>query len=184
MKELTLLCSKIPLYEFMPQCMSAANWQAFWQGVSTISIIVGGALTLFKIMHELSVANSIRKQEANLKQTEFFLNQHRRLFDDPDLSKVISHLDGDEEALTSTEMWEKKRKFLVFIEEIQLLINSKNMNKEVAYYMFGYYACCAKNGENFKIGIDTSIEHWMKFHEFCEGAEIFINELKKKAKNT
>lgn len=168
----SIFCSgvKIPLIE---QCMLMAEWSAHWQAfgvtVALVLAIAGGG----KFLYDL---HQIRKRQLNeeaLRRTEFFLAQHRRLFDDPDLSLVLSNLDGDYEPLKREPFWDKNRKFLTFIEEIELLIRSGKMEPDAACYMFGHYALCARDGANFNAGIDTSRAHWALFQDFCVRHEGF-----------
>jgi hypothetical protein len=99
---------------------------------------------------------------------------HRRLYDDPTLYSVLQLVDGDQEALRNATMWNPKRKFLTFVEEIVLLINSGYINKETAMYMFGYYAAVAHRGENFRCGLAYSPEAWGLFMRFAEEAEDYL----------
>lgn len=165
---------------FVEQCLTMTEWSTFWTALGVIVTITVGFGGGAKLLWEL---RQLRKQraeqldqaseEASLRRTEFFLAQHRRLFDDKDLYEVLCYLDGDDPWLLNWEMWDKKRKFLTFIEEIALLVNSKKIDPDVAYYMFGHYARCARTGENFNEGIDTAASHWWVFREFCEKSEAY-----------
>jgi hypothetical protein len=64
---------------------------------------------------------------------------------------------------------------LTFVEEIALLIGAEQINADVAYYMFGYYACCARNGKNFNVGINSSEEHWRVFQKFCAESDRYFD---------
>lgn len=72
-------------------------------------------------------------------------------------------------------MWDSKRKFLTFIEEIALLVNSGEIRREVAMYMFGYYACCARSGSNFSVGIALDHKYWRLFFSFSDEAKIYLS---------
>lgn len=163
---------------FVEQCLTMTEWQTFWTALSVILTVVvalaGGGKLLWelrqlRIQRQEQLENA--EEDAALKRTEFFLAQHRRLFDDKDLYEVLCYLDGDDDWLLNLEMWDKKRKFLTFIEEIALLVNSKKINSDVAYYMFGHYARRARDGENFNEGIDTSASHWWVFRKFVSEFE-------------
>jgi hypothetical protein len=174
-----LYCSVVKL-PFVEHCLSMAEWSTFWTALGVIVAIVvwfgGGARLLWEL-------RSLRKQRereleqadenASLKRTEFFLAQHRRLFDDKDLYEVLCYLDGDDPWLLNLEIWDKKRKFLTFIEEIALLVNSKKIDANVAFYMFGHYARRARDGVNFNEGIDASASHWWVFQKFCAESEAY-----------
>lgn len=160
-----------------------SEWGVYWQALSVIATAIVGGVGIYKIYHELNRLTEQRNSEQTskdnadkLKRTEFFLAQHRRLFDDKDLYEILCLIDSDSPALASHALWDKKRKFLTFIEEIALLVRSKQINHEVAYYMFGYYACCAMYGYHFNIGLIISPEHWGLFYEFTQSAEIYLSE--------
>lgn len=89
-------------------------------------------------------------------------------------------IDDDNAELAKPEMWDKKRKFMTFLEEIALLVRSEQIDREVAFYMFGYYATCVKKGlnegGNFTIGIDTSPEHWGLLFGFTADSEAYAQK--------
>lgn len=154
--------------------MTMAEWGVVWQAVGAVVAVLAALCSVWKVSHEISKLRVQKEEEAALKRTEFFLAQHRRLFDDVELASVLALLDGDEEALAAPSFWEKKRKFLTFIEEIEWLVRSEKINSRSAYYMFGYYAICAREGPNFNVGINSGAVHWAVFQSFCRDAENFL----------
>lgn len=166
-------------------CRLMSEWAVYWQALASIATVVFGAVGLIKVYQELRRLNEQRVKEledrettASLKRTEFFLSQHRRLFDNPELYEVLCLVDSDSKKLLPEMMWDKKRKFLTFFEEIALLVESKQIYADVAYYMFGYYARCARSGKNFGVGIDLSPEHWGLFFKFTDAAAAFSDKHK------
>lgn len=164
-------------------CHLMSEWGIYWQATSVIITIFFGIFGLYKIHRELIRFNEQRQKEieeketyARLKRTEFFLAQHRRLFDNLELYSVLTLIDSDHKDLRKKDFWDKKRKFLTFIEEIALLVKSKQIDEKVALYMFGYYAVCAKHGANFLHGINVSRAYWALFYDFSEKAEQFMND--------
>lgn len=164
-------------------CNLMSEWAVYWQAAATIFTIVVGLFGLFKIYHELKRLNEQRQKEladretsAKLKRTEFFLSQHRRLFDNAEIYSVLCLIDDDDPLLAAREMADKKRKFLTFFEEIALLVDSDQIRSDVAYYMFGYYARCAREGMNFGVDIDLSPIHWGLFYKFTDAATAFVNQ--------
>lgn len=156
-----------------------------WGTVFDISGVAAGLLVagfgLYKAWEELRRLRQQRDKEsteatdaARLKRTEFLLAQHRRLFDDAELRSVLALLDADDPRLTQWDMWALKRKFLTFIEEIQLLVEAGLLNGQVAHYMFGYYALRARDGPNFGVGIDPAGMYWQLFYDFCSDAERYF----------
>ncbi len=166
-------------------CMTMQEWGVYWQAIGVLATVFFGLFGLYKIFQELRRLNEQRDKDrtdketsAKLKRTEFFLNQHRRLFDNSELYEVLCLIDSDDAKLAMQEMWDKKRKFLTFFEEIALLVKSEQINKEVAFYMFGYYARCAKHGKNFNEGINLSEEYWWLFYEFVKESEEYFEKHK------
>ncbi|WP_273028258.1 hypothetical protein [Massilia timonae] len=165
-------------------CRLMAEWGVFWQALSTICAVIVGAVGLYKIYRELERLYEQRQKDIDdknaagrLKRTEFFLNQHRRLFDNTELFSVLCLIDGDELALaTGVGMPDKKRKFLTFLEEIALLVKSGQIDAHVAYYMFGYYANCALTGKNFASGIDTSKKYWGLLYQFAAASRDYLDQ--------
>ncbi|MEC5161679.1 MULTISPECIES: hypothetical protein [unclassified Janthinobacterium] len=163
-------------------CRTMAEWAVYWQALTTVFTIIVGVIGLYKVYRELERLVDQREKDnydkenaAKLKRTEFFLNQHRRLFDNVDLYSVLCLIDDDSVLLaTGNEMPDKKRKFLTFFEEIALLVKSGQINKDVAHYMFGYYATCALTGRNFAAGIDTSKRHWGLLYDFAADSREFL----------
>jgi hypothetical protein len=168
-----IFCTKITL-PYLDDCMTMAEWGANWQAVGILVTLITIVGAVWKFWRELTQLRIQRSNDALLKRTEFFLAQHRLLFSDPILYDVLQYIDGDASELTDEPMWDKKRKFLTFIEEISLLTSSDLIKPSIAYYMFGYYAVSAKNGENFMVGINADRIHWQVFYEFCEKAEEFF----------
>jgi hypothetical protein len=161
-------------------CRTMAEWAVHWQALGVVAAVFFGVFGLYKIYRELKRLNEQREKEqqdketsARLKRTEFFLNQHRRLFDDETLFSVLALIDENRSELAKVEMHNAKRKFLTFIEEIALLVQSGQINKDVALYMFGYYARLARRSTNFEVGVNPSREHWSLFYWFTDEAEIF-----------
>lgn len=157
-----------------------------WKDISSIFASIFTALgILFAVIKTIQELKRFREQRAleiegktadlRQKRTEFFIDQHRRLFDDKDLNSVLCLLDSDDQKMTEEPMLEPKRKFLAFFEEIALLIRSEYLDREVALYMFGYYALCAKNGKNFWFGIDNDRKYWGLFYELADNYEIYKN---------
>jgi hypothetical protein len=170
---------------FTQICMPMSEWAVVWQAFGIIITIIFGSVGLYKIYHELVRLKEQRDKDisdkstaAKLKRTEFFLAQHRRIFDDKDLFEILCLIDADDPLLADKSLWDKKRKFIAFFEEIALLVKSEQINKDVAYYMFGYYSLCVRHGVNFCVGIDLSREYWALFYDFTDNASKYLDKNK------
>jgi hypothetical protein len=116
----TIFCAKIPT-PFLDDCMTMAEWGINWQAIGIVLTLITMLGAGWKIWTELTTLRIQRSSDNLLKRTEFFLKQHRLLFDDPVLYEVLQYIDGDDLELKEKSMWDKKRKFLTFIEKISLL---------------------------------------------------------------
>lgn len=164
-----------PTLLFKDICYRAEYWTFFWAAVQSLLVGITAIIGIPKIYIEIKSLKQAREAENQQKRTEFFLDQHRRLFDDTNLYAILKLIDGDDEELAATDNWDDKRKYLTFIEEIELLIRANKIAAPVAYYMFGYYAIKARDGKNFCEGIDLSETYWGLFFSFCKNAETYLS---------
>jgi hypothetical protein len=162
--------------QFTSLCFSISDWKEIATIVAAIVTVPGAIFAACKTFNEIKKGRVQREKEQQLKRTEFTLAQHRRLFDDAILYSVLCLIDSDDPKLKDAEMWDAKRKYLTFFEEIELLVGSEDINKNVAYYMFGYYAECALKGDNFKVGINLKAEYWGLFFKFTKDASEFLKQ--------
>jgi hypothetical protein len=177
-----MMPSALYCFPWTSACRTMAEWGVYWQALAAICAIGVGAAGLFKIYRELQRLVEQRETEINdranaahLKRIEFFIDQHRRLFDDQDLYSVLCLIDDDDPKLaTDATMPDKKRKFLTYLEEIALLVRAEQIEVEVAQYMFGYYVVKTLEGKNFAWGIDTSRKYWGLLYEFATGAKLYM----------
>ena len=161
----------IPIIQF---CESISYWTMLIQLSGALITVIVSSFGIFKVIVEVKKINNDREKSLLLDRTKFFLEQHRRLFDNAELFEVLKLIDGDNPSqLSGPDMYDKKRKFLAFFEEIELLVSSKLINEDVAYYMFGYYAKTARELSVFWDGLDPAEEHWTKYYSFVKGYETY-----------
>lgn len=159
---------------FTPLCFAISEWKEIATIIAAIVTVPSALFAAYKTYQEIKKSRMQREREERLKRTEFTLVQHRRLFDDPVLYSVLCLIDNDDPRLKEVAMWDAKRKFITFFEEIELLVNSGDINMNVAYYMFGYYAKCALEGVNFKIGIDLQPKYWGLYFKFVADSGAYL----------
>lgn len=157
-------------------CFSISDWKEIATIIAAIVTVPGALFAVYKSFQELKKGRIQREKELQLKRTEFTLQQHRRLFDDPVLYSILKLIDSDDSQLAEVEMWDGKRKFITYFEEIELLISSGDINSNVAYYMFGYYAKCALDGKNFREGINLKQEYWGLFFKFVDDSNEYLKQ--------
>lgn len=82
------------------------------------------------------------------KRAEFFIEMRLKLKENSTFKKICALIENDNPLLKDVAFAEK-RDFLGFFEEIALMTNSGLIKKEVAHYMFGYYAINCWDSKNF-----------------------------------
>lgn len=122
-------------------CFPITQWKEITLIACAIIGAIGVALTAWKTIAELKKYTEEKRKEQDLKSIEFTLSQQRRLFDDQTLYSVLCLIDTDDLKLANEEMWDAKRKFLVFFEEIQLLIYTKQTNQQKYCILFIWLLC-------------------------------------------
>jgi hypothetical protein len=130
--------------------------------VKDIAIILGSIIALF------SFANGILEyiRQGAQKRVEQFVLLRRRLKENPAFSEICSFLVDDDKGLATVPP-QDKRDFLGLLEEVALLSNSGLIRKDVAHYMFGYYAVRCLESKNFWQDIERDSIYWRLFHDFA-----------------
>jgi hypothetical protein len=130
------------------------------QTVATIFGIVVALATFIQAIREYS------HQGAN-KRAEHFLEMRRRFKENESFRTIADLIEADDVALLEIP-FKAKRDFLGFFEEIALSVNSGLLRKEVAHYMFGYYAIKCWKSHNFWQDINRQSIYWSIFKRFTE----------------
>jgi len=107
------------------------------------------------------------------KRAEHFFKLRDKYNADATFVKIRETIDSTGNNDISHEIKpDEKRKFLGFYEEIAIMVNSKLITEELAFYMFGYYAINGYKLPVFKEYIDDEPEYWEVFKRFVEKMEI------------
>lgn len=148
--------------------------------IKDISIIIGGVVTLFMFINGLLEYRMQGKQ----RRVDHFVMLRRRLKENHLFNEICLFLDNDDVRLSELSP-QNKRDFLGLIEEVALLLNSRLINKELAYYMFGYYAVACMTSKNFwqNFKVEHNRKYWELFFDFAEKARKYngnfhINKLR------
>ena len=131
-----------------------------------IIVSVGIALvTFFRGTHEYSRQGAARRAEHFFKM--------RRLLKQNDTFKDFADLiDKDDQILCAMD-FKDKRDYIGLFEEIAIAMNSKLIRKEVAHYMFGYYAIQCWKSDKFWSWkrVERGSIYWAIFRDFVEQME-------------
>jgi hypothetical protein len=130
--------------------------------VRNIATIIGvgvAALTLVKCVFEYA-------RQGAQKRAEHFLEMRRRLKEPGKYERICTFLEDDKQELADVPYIDK-RDFLGFFEEIALMMNSGLIRKEVAHYMFGYYAIRCFESSYFWSNVEKNSIWWSLFINFA-----------------
>ncbi|MDR2595509.1 MAG: hypothetical protein LBC87_12125 [Fibromonadaceae bacterium] len=156
---------------------AAANDSNDLETIAKIAGVIGVIIALLTFLRGIY---EYGKQGCQ-KRAELFNTMRIKFKEKYIFKKIGDLLDTDDEELKDIPFADK-RDFLGFFEEIALMMNSGLISKEVANYMFGYYAIKCWKSNNFWIGIegsspyriDRNSPYWRLFVEFT----ITMNKMK------
>ena len=131
--------------------------------VSTVIGTVVAVTALVKIVIEYI-------QQGAQKRAEKFAEIRSRLKSDDSFQSLCNLLETDDPALLYVPFHEK-RDFLGLFEEVALMMNSGLLRRDVAHYMFGYYAIKCWQSANFWIDVNKNSPYWALFAHFAETME-------------
>lgn len=122
--------------------------------ITATAVLIVGAISIWEY-----------RRQVRLRRAIDFLDMRDRYEQFEDICTMLEENSED----LATLRFEKKRRFLGFYEELAFLVNSGLMKREVAYYMFGYYAimCCEKK-DTFWIDMNYDSPYWAVFKDFAK----------------
>jgi hypothetical protein len=130
----------------------------------TIIAAVGAAIALATLGRGVIELRAQGRQ----RRAEYFLKMIERFFSDDRYLRITVLLDAEDEASMGRVSWGERREFLGFVEEVALLVNSKLISPEIAYYMFGYYPILATKSKAFMRDINADSPYWTLFFAFVK----------------
>lgn len=101
-----------------------------------------------------------RQKRAELYQT-FELK-----FDEENIKEITELLENDDPAIINVPIIDRYY-FIGLYEEIALAVNSRLVNKNVAHYMFGYFAIKCWNNADFWQDLNRDSYYWSVFRRFA-----------------
>ena len=135
--------------------LSLSDWK-------DVAAILGAALAFATL---LKGAIEYARQGAQ-KRAELFMAMQRRLTDNPTLDGITEMLETRDAKLADLPIKDKSV-FLRFIEEIALMTQSGLLRKDVAHYMFGYYAIRCWESDYFWSNLNRQGAYWALYREFA-----------------
>jgi hypothetical protein len=135
--------------------------------LATILGAVGGIVALGTLYY----AGLEYRRRGRQQRAENLLRMMERYLSDERFLQICDLLDARDEDRLSDLKWGSKRVFLGFVEEVALLVNSKLIPREIAYYMLAYYPLRARESGAFMAEVDPDSQYWQVFNEFTREME-------------
>lgn len=138
-----------------------------------IAAIIGAAIALMTLVKGLA---EYRRQGAQ-GRVERFIEIRRRLKEDEIFRKIAELVEVDSPKLKEMP-FQDKRDYLGLLEEVALQLNSGLIRKEVAHYMFGYYAIRCWKSRYFWSSVNRDSYYWALFRDFVSEMQKVENSSK------
>jgi hypothetical protein len=129
-----------------------------------IAAAIVAFLTLVKGVIEYTRGNA-------LKRAEHFSDLRRQLKDSEVFQDICLKLETDDVGLIDLS-FASKRDFLGLFEQVAMSLNSGLLRREVAHYMFGYYAIRCDESKNFWSNVAKDSPYWSLFINFAKSMKI------------
>jgi hypothetical protein len=126
-----------------------------------IAIIMGtfvALLTWMKGIYEYT-------RQLAQKRSEQYAEMRKRFRESEVIFELIGMLETNDSNLAEVS-WSKKVELLGFYEDIALMVNSGIIKRNVAFYMFGYYAIRCWESEYFWNDVNRDSRYWSLFRNF------------------
>ena len=101
------------------------------------------------------------------KRAEALFTLRTRLKSDRRLVEILRWAQDDRAELKDVS-YSERYELLGLFEEVALMVNSRLVKDEIAWYMFGYYALSVQNSNNFWHGIYRNDLYWSLFRNFAK----------------
>ena len=105
-----------------------------------------------------------RKQNS-LKRFEEFMEM-RAIFRSPEIYNISLLIEKDDTELKKLPLKDRYA-YLGFYEQVAIMLNSGILRRDIAHYMFGYFAVRCLESKNFWSGINRSSGYWSLFVWFA-----------------
>lgn len=99
------------------------------------------------------------------KRAELFDKYKSTLKSEQRITLITQYLENDDKALKDIPKLDKYY-FLGFYEQIAIAVNSGLIKKDVAHYMFSYFAFRCWESKNFWYGINKESYYWSVFEKY------------------
>ena len=146
--------------------------------ISVIAASLIGLITLVKAVVEYTRQNTQHRADHYQKLRDQFR-------DDPQFRELFILLETNDKSLECLP-FQQKQHLIGFYEDIALSVNSGLIKKEVAHYMFGYYALRCWESDYFWGTVNRNSPYWSLFKHFVkqmDASEIILLQHTNKTSN-
>ena len=128
-----------------------------------IAVIVGtciALITFIKVVIEYT-------QQNTQKRADHYCELRNKFRDDEQFRSMFELLEYDNENLANIP-FQQKQHLIGFYEDIALYVNAGLIKKEVAHYMFAYYALRCWDSKYFWNDLSRESPYWSLFRNFVD----------------
>ena len=130
--------------------------------VKDVSIVIAGVVAFIGFLG--GIAEYWRRTREI--RAAHFIEMRRRFLETPAYKEILDQIVTADPALAQRSVQER-RNFIGFLEEIGLMVDSRLIRAEVAYYMFGHYVRLADGSEHLWSGLEKDGEYWTMFRRLA-----------------
>ena len=143
------------MIEFLNK-ITIAEWKDF-------ATILGAFIALVALAK--GIAEYIK--QGSQKRADHFFAIRSKLKSNPTFEEICALLEVDDQKLLGIS-FKDKRSFLGLFEEVALMVNSGFIKRDIAHYMFGYYALRCWDSKHFWYQVNRESIYWSLFKEFVQ----------------
>lgn len=142
---------------------------AIFKDIAVIASTIVAVVTLIKAVIEYTRQNAQKRADHYQILRDKFRN-------DEQIHPLFELLESNSNELESIPLRQKQH-LIGFYEDIALSVNSGLLKKEVAHYMFSYYALRCWESDHFWLNVNRDSPYWALFRNFVEQMKSVENKL-------
>lgn len=130
--------------------------------VKDISIVVAGIATLAGFLTALMEYS----RQSYGRKAQHFVDLRRRFLETVSFQVILQHIADDSPELANVPIHDR-RNFIGFLEEVQIMVDSRLIRPEVAHIMFGRYVKLADASQYLWSELDRTDPYWAIFRRLA-----------------
>lgn len=140
------------------------------------------ALEIIRVVIELFAVGTLflgfwKFRQGNLqRRTENFARLRAKFHEIEGLPSLLEKLDLGQDVTNVS--YRVKLNFIGLYEDLFILFENKLIEKNVALYMFGFYAMKCEDSDTFWAELSKEDPYWTAFHQFASEAKAFTPKIR------